>query len=280
MTFGFGNDFRAAMREPQYQARNGQSLWLAIGLTVAALIAYLILQNVFAFVMLAFMDLPPGVPSILEGLQKPETMMGLLAKSAVVGLLPAALLGIVIVWLFTKIGNPSRQSGMPLHVPKLGVGGWSVTLISFVLVMVAFFLATYIILGIDPKTYSPNDPKSMSGMVEKAVADLADEPIFLAMAIPGIALVVPILEELMFRGPLFATLRQSRVGPYGAVVLTAAAWALIHMSAPWLFIFVIFFMGLALGWMLLRFGSITVTIAAHCLWNLMTTVVITSGMQS
>jgi membrane protease YdiL (CAAX protease family) len=206
--------------------------------------------------------------------------MSLLAKSAVVGLLPAALLGIVIVWLFTKVGNAARQSGMPLHVPNLGIAGWSVTLIGFVVVMMALFLATSLILGIDPKTYSPNDPNSMSGMVEKAVADLADEPVFLAMAIPGIALVVPILEELMFRGPLFAALRHSRVGKYGAVVLTAAAWALIHMTAPWLFILVIFFMGLALGWMLLRFGSISVTIAAHCVWNSITTVVITSGLQS
>jgi membrane protease YdiL (CAAX protease family) len=280
MTLGFGEDFRNAFREPLYQARNGQAWWVTGLLFLAALIAYMVFQTISALVMVFFVELPEGVSSVLDIFNQAERFQSVFAKATVAGLLPAAILGMLVVWLFTKVANPARENGMPLHLPNLGIAGWFTTISGFLVLMWLFFIATYLVLGIDPKTYSPNDPNSMSGLVEKAVADLADEPFLLALAVPAIALAVPILEELMFRGPLFSALRQTPVGGFGAVVITAAAWALIHMSAPWLFVFVIFFMGLVLGLMLLRFGSITVTIVAHCVWNLLTTIFITSGLQS
>ena len=143
---------------------------------------------------------------------------------------------------------------------------------------------TFTVLGIDPKTYVPtsegvNDLTSASGMVEKIMADLADEPLLFALALPGIILGAPMSEELIFRGPLFAALRGTWVGQTGAVVLTAAAWALIHgASAPWLFVFLIFIMGLLLGWLLLRFGSLWVTFAVHAAWNALSSLAIFGGV--
>jgi uncharacterized protein len=276
MTLGFGADFISAKRGALYAARTGQPLWLAVILLIALIVVVSLSQMLFAVLAMVVTPLQPGT-SLQEIFSNPIKMQELLPKAIVVGILPASLAAAVIAWLVARLGNKTGETGMPLHIPDLGVLGWLVVTAGFVLAMWAFFMATYFVLGIDPQTYSPNDPNSMSGLVEKVIADLVDEPMLLAMAIPGVAIAVPVAEEFVFRGPIFAALRSSWFGQTGAVVLTSAAWAMIHMTAPWLFIFVIFFMGLALGWLLLRFGSLTVTIAAHGVWNLISTLAISGG---
>ena len=77
------------------------------------------------------------------------------------------------------------------------------------------------------------------------------------------------VEEFLFRGPLFSALAQTRIGRWGTVVLTSAGWSLMHMTEPYFSIALIFIMGLVLGALLLRFGSLWVTIACHGVWNLM-----------
>ena len=101
-------------------------------------------------------------------------------------------------------------------------------------------------------------------MVEKVMADLSDEPLLFALALPGVTLLCRSWKRLCFAGRLFSALRNSWFGKTGAVFITAAAWAVVHgMAAPWLFVFIIFVMGLVLGWLLLRFGSLWVTIVCH-----------------
>ena len=80
----------------------------------------------------------------------------------------------------------------------------------------------------------------------------------------------PLTEELLFRGALFSAIASSRLGRIGAVMITAALWALAHAtSAPLLFVGILFVMGICLGLLLLRFGSLWVTIACHASWNAM-----------
>ncbi len=110
------------------------------------------------------------------------------------------------------------------------------------------------------------------------MSDLADEPLLFALALPGVALAVPMAEEFIFRGALFSMLRQSWFGKTGAVIISAAAWAVVHGgAAPWLFVFVIFIMGLLLGMLLLRFGSLWVTVVVHAVWNGFTSLAILGG---
>ena len=72
---------------------------------------------------------------------------------------------------------------------------------------------------------------------------------------------------MIFRGQLFSALSRTRLGVSGATLLTAATWALLHASEPWLSVGLIFFMGLVFGWMMYRFGSLWVVIACHSAWN-------------
>jgi uncharacterized protein len=89
-----------------------------------------------------------------------------------------------------------------------------------------------------------------------------------------IALVVgaPLFEETFFRGFLFKGLASSRLGITGAIVITAAAWALIHLQYEAYEMAVIFVMGLLLGLARARTGSLFVPLAAHGLANLIATV--------
>jgi uncharacterized protein len=200
-----------------------------------------------------------------------------MAKSFIVGMFPAAVFGALFSWWCGGLANGSGDRGIPLRWPDMGAGGWSLTIGAVLAFLYFAYAVTFTVLGIDPATYAPtskglDDLSSSAGLVEKTIADLVDEPLLFALALPGIVFGAPVSEELIFRGALFSALRQSWVGKTGAVVLTAAAWALIHgASAPWLFVSMIFLMGLVLGVLLLRFGSLWVTILVHAAWNAMTT---------
>lgn len=85
-----------------------------------------------------------------------------------------------------------------------------------------------------------------------------------------IALVVatPIFEELLYRGFVFEGIRASRLGGFGAVVITALVWTLIHQEYDPLEFAMIFIIGLMFGVARLRTGSVLLTIVMHMLHNL------------
>jgi uncharacterized protein len=273
----FGADFWAARQGDLYTARSGQPLWLAALLVVVMFAILTILQSI---VGLAIM---PMLNDAHVSFTDVVAMQSLMAKATIVGLLLSSLLAAFFAWKLASVKNGLADKGIPLHLPNLGVAGWIVIVGGLMVFLWAVFALTFVVLGIDPATYAPtkdglNDVNSAAGMVEKVMADLADEPFLFALALPGVAIAVPIVEEVIFRGALFSALRNSWFGKTGAVVLTAAVWALVHaFAAPWLFVFIIFIMGLALGWLLLRFGSLTVTIVCHACWNLFSSFAIFGG---
>ena len=271
MGLKFGPGFWAARRDWQYQANGGQSLLVTALLLIGMFVAYSILQGIFGYFAYAalFQDW------LLKNLADANGM-GNFVKGSIVGLTPAALVAMPMIWLATKIANKNGNSGLQLKLPDLGIFGWLLVTGGFAVTVYAFYATTFTVLGIDPNDYAPTaDGKSQSGLIEKALADLADEPFLFALAIPGVALIVPIVEELLFRGAIFSALVNSWFGKSGAVLVTSAVWALVHgATAPWLFVGIIFAMGILLGLLLLRFGSLWVTIVCHCVWNALTTLAI------
>jgi membrane protease YdiL (CAAX protease family) len=277
MQLGFGADFIAGKQGELYRAQTSQPVWTAAIFVIVLYLILTLLQTVVGLLLVPFV----GGPEV--SFTDPALLQGALTKATIVGLLPASLVAAYICWKFALIKNPSGERGIPLHVPDLGIAGWATIIVGLILFLWIVFNMTFVVLGIDPATYAPtkdglNDANSSAGIVEKVMADLADEPFLFALALPGVTIAVPIVEEFVFRGALFSALRQSWFGKVGAVVLTAAAWALVHaMSAPWLFVFVIFIMGLALGWLLLRSGSLVVTIVGHACWNAFSSLAIFGG---
>jgi len=82
----------------------------------------------------------------------------------------------------------------------------------------------------------------------------------------------PLAEESLFRGFLFEGIFHSRLGAAGAVILSALAWASIHLQYDLYGVATIFVSGLLLGYARLKTGSLYPTLFLHGLMNLIATV--------
>ena len=78
----------------------------------------------------------------------------------------------------------------------------------------------------------------------------------------------PIGEEIMFRGFLFRGWARPDRNPWPAIVVISVLWALLHVQYDWTGLLQIFIIGLFLGWIRARSGSILLTILLHALFNL------------
>jgi membrane protease YdiL (CAAX protease family) len=97
----------------------------------------------------------------------------------------------------------------------------------------------------------------------------------------GVAIVVfgPIVEELLFRGFLFRGVAHSRAGPYWAIAVTAALWALAHSNRGFFGVCTTFLMGVYLGWLRRKTGSVVPTILLHVLWNALAFAAVAIGAE-
>jgi membrane protease YdiL (CAAX protease family) len=81
-------------------------------------------------------------------------------------------------------------------------------------------------------------------------------------------IVAPAGEEIMFRGFLFQGWTRSERSVWPAVVVISLLWAGLHIQYDWTGILQIFVVGLFLGWMRWRSGSVLLTFLLHALFNL------------
>lgn len=256
-----GEDFRRARHEWLYAARNDQPLWFAVLAFFLLFLFNALLQGVAAFSIAPFME---------GGLTDPRSLI----KGTILGMLPVAVVAAFACYLLASVKGGNARLSTALHVPRLGLGGWLMVTGGFLVAMYAVIMAIVVGFGIDLAQYTPGangeSPETGSaGLVKEAMYDLVNEPLLFWLAIPSVAIGAPLVEEFMFRGPVFASLAQTRLGRWGTVFVTSAAWSAMHMTEPLFSIALIFIMGLVLGGLLLRFGSLWVTMVCHGAWNLM-----------
>jgi len=89
-------------------------------------------------------------------------------------------------------------------------------------------------------------------------------PVFLF----GIIVAGPLAEEFLFRGFIFAGLHDSRLGPIGAVALTAMAWGSLHAQYDLYGMATVVACGVLLGGCRWRTGSLWLCMLLHCLMNI------------
>jgi membrane protease YdiL (CAAX protease family) len=82
----------------------------------------------------------------------------------------------------------------------------------------------------------------------------------------------PLAEEFLFRGFLFPGLLNSRLGPIGAIALTAIAWASLHVQYDLYGMVTIAASGVVVGLIRWRTGSLWLCVLAHGLMNVVATV--------
>lgn len=89
----------------------------------------------------------------------------------------------------------------------------------------------------------------------------------------------PLSEEVFFRGFLIKGLSASVVRWYGAVVISSAAWAAIHLQYDLYGVAVIFGLGLVLGAARVKTGSIILTMLLHSFTNFVATLEVVIHMH-
>jgi len=80
-------------------------------------------------------------------------------------------------------------------------------------------------------------------------------------------ILAPVIEEVTFRGIALGALISRGIGPIAAVIVSSAAFALIHMQYAPAAMLVVFMSGLGFGILRLLSGTISVPIVAHAVAN-------------
>jgi membrane protease YdiL (CAAX protease family) len=94
----------------------------------------------------------------------------------------------------------------------------------------------------------------------------------------AIVLAAPLAEELFFRGFLYKGLARSPLRPAGAILLTAAVWAVIHQQYDLYGVLLIFLSGLILGVARERTGSVQLPLLLHGVSNFVAMVQVALGV--
>jgi membrane protease YdiL (CAAX protease family) len=250
-----GPDFRAGLRHPLYRPHSPTNLLPAIGIFAILLIAnQVILQPLFA----------TGIAALGAG-DGDDFYTGL-GRGMLLSILPAGLLTACFAWILARQGGISPKEVLALHYPALGIVGWGAIVLGFPVAMFIVFAVLALVFRFD---------LTSTGLVEQTVMQSSNDPLYFLIA-GGLIIGAPMAEELTFRGQIFAALSQTRLGVVGTSVLTSALWAALHAFAqpPLYVIVLLFLMGMVLCWLLVRFGSLWVTIACHATWNAMQTILL------
>jgi membrane protease YdiL (CAAX protease family) len=196
----------------------------------------------------------PLLPSALAGLAMPESLgQGLQVLLLYLGLMSAPLLLLALMLR----GRPHRPAGGWLQwcwrPPASALAQAAGTVL---MVMPAVAVTGWLIHRFweDPGGSNPLLEQVLTSNDGAAVACFALTAVVLA----------PLFEETLFRGVLLPVLGE-RTGAWGAVVISAAVFALAHLSlselAP------LFVLGVGLGWLRWRSGRLACCSLMHALWN-------------
>lgn len=127
-----------------------------------------------------------------------------------------------------------------------------------VLIAVAWLFVLFSVLTLHDVDYLfPKSSESSSEVYEQLFSGLA--------GILHVCIIVPIVEEIGFRGILLGGLLNSRCRPWLAIIISAIVFALFHMSPLKIASTILF--GIILGWLYWRTDSLILCIFIHVVNN-------------
>lgn len=253
-----GPDFRAGLSHALYRPFSPAGLLPAIGIFIGLLIVnQIVLVPVFGM----------GIIGVTSGQIGSESDW---LRALLLAILPSGLATGAIAWLLARRRGADPREVLALRFPALGLFGWVLVVGGFFVAITAAFLLLALTFGLD---------LSSSGLVEQSTMQFGRDPLFFLIA-AGLVIGAPVAEELIFRGQIFAALAETPLGVGGASLITSALWAGTHAPTQPLYVVgLLFFMGLLLSGLLVRFGSLWVTIACHAAWNALSVVELTSRIS-
>ena len=230
--------------------------WGTIGFGSITIIIFGLLQTTFFFVSAIFTGkvnlelLDKDKSKFINSLEKLAFNGDLISLAEI----PSALIGIGLIFIFISSRNTlTIPDYLQLSSPTNPIK----TFLKWIVIMIIVFIimeGTNIVL-------EHETPESML-----KIYDSTDNKVLLWIAV---AIAAPFFEEILFRGFLLEGLRHSIVGVVGAIIITSASWALIHLASyGWFEIISIFFIGIIFAIAQLKTKSLYVPIAMHMFMNL------------
>lgn len=226
-------------------------LWPTIGFSLVVFIAFLVVQSV-AIAAYAWYLVQ----------QQPGTSLGELMPTLAtdglgisISLIPGALSGSLLIILFAWLrDNISVKDYLHLSWPGLK--------------SLLLWMGLLILFAIGMELVNQYTQRPMPGWMVESYKTAKILPLFWFTLVVA----APVFEELLFRGFLFEGLRHSRLGSIGAIVITAALWASIHLQYELYEVISIFLIGLLFGYAKIKTNSLYTPMAMHALMNLAATV--------
>ncbi len=245
-----------------YDSKNYWGFWSTLAISLFIFIIFTVLQTLglFAYVFINHGDsIKAGMDSAstvgLEALIREHAFNG---DAISMGQIPAAIVGIALIVLFASLRKPlTVVEYLELYKPSIK------SLFFYIgLMILAMIVMQAVNVWLDRET-----PEFMT----KVYSSTTNLPLLWI----AVAVAAPFFEEFLFRGFLLDGLKNSWIGTTGAIIVTSASWAVIHMQYGWFEITTIFLLGVLFAISKLKTGSLYVPIALHMLMNLTASV----GMQ-
>jgi len=124
-------------------------------------------------------------------------------------------------------------------------------------------------------THLFGDFNSSAGDAAAELSSVTGRPVMILFALM-LAFGAPVVEELAFRGLVFAGLRKHGFSPLITILLSALVFSLFHFEPAR--ILVVGGVGLVLGFLRWRTGSLGAGMVAHCINNLPAAVLVAAGL--
>ncbi len=227
-----------------------------VWISIAWILFYFAMQIVCGIVVMALVvALDPKLLASFTGGGLDEA--GLLAKFGlplIVSVLLSGLITLAVLWLHLRKGARHQQIGLfarsrfsTMHTVVLGVG------LILATILISYLYSAYVVPG-----------KELQAGVNQLIAGIPKTPLNHVILFLAIAVVAPILEELLFRGYLQSALMH-RMKPWAAIALASAVFGIVHLQ-PLAFP-MLAMLGAVFGYLYHKTGSLKVNMALHVINN-------------
>lgn len=242
--------------------KNYWGFWATLAISLFIFITFTLLQTL-GLIAYVFINHGDSIKTSLDsdstaGLETLIRQHAFNGDAISMGQLPAAIIGIALVVFFISLRKPlTVVEYLELYKPRLK------SLFFYIGMMIFAMIAMQVVnVWLDRET-----PKFMTEVYSSTTN--------LPLLWIAVGVAAPFFEEFLFRGFLLDGLKNSWIGTTGAVILTSASWAIIHMQYGWFEIATIFLLGVLFAISKLKTGSLYVPIVLHMIMNLTASV----GMQ-
>lgn len=226
--------------------------WATIGFSLVIGVAYILIQTIVVVVFIVAAKLRDANFDFAKVIDSIESNGFCLAVATCV----SNPFVVALTVLFAKIRKQiTVKQYLGLHrVWWRELGKWSLVVLLFMICHDTLIF----LLG------RPIVPESMLAAYKTAYS--------VPLLLLALMVMAPVAEEIFFRGFLFKGIESSKLGPPGAIIITALAWSVMHIQYNIYGVAGVFVGGLLLGFARLRSNSIYPPIVMHALQNIIATI--------